>query len=286
MKHEHATAAAAGAATGASAVAAAGAAAAGAAPRAARRVAHRAAVIGHGPAAIETSDLLICMGDYFVDLFSPTPAPTCLIRFGSTYRAGGAASGGATAGAVSGAVRDNLVPRLRLFGNVQVGSSAGTVSVGDLTHYYDTVIVASDSTSAPDPAPFAGGGLVVVGNSREASATHQFLRAHTALPISRTPVVTDPAAAAAADRPGAIVTLLESRSIPFTTWTGWHRPAWAGAAADLGADSGSNPGTDSGVNRGSETGADPETGGSARSVVTARQWFSLVAVARAVPDTP
>lgn len=246
MKHEHAAVAA-------------------AAPRAARRAPHRVAVIGHGPAAIETSDLLICMGDYFVDLFSPTPAPTCLIRFGSTYRAGGAASG---------AGRDNLVPRLRLFGNVQVGSAAGAVSVGDLTHYYDSVIVASDSTSASDTAPFAGGGLVVVGNSRGAAATYHFLRSHTALPISRTPVVTDPAASAAADRPGAVVALLESRSIPFTTWTGWHRPAWAGSAANPGA------------NHGGGAAAGVEAGGSERSVVTARQWFSLVEVARAVPDTP
>lgn len=41
-----------------------------------RRAAHRVAVIGHGATAIETSDLLICMGDYFVDLFSKAPAPT------------------------------------------------------------------------------------------------------------------------------------------------------------------------------------------------------------------
>ena len=251
MKHEHAAAAAAVAA---------------AAPRAARRAPHRVAVIGHGPAAIETSDLLICMGDYFVDLFSPTPAPTCLIRFGSTYRA---------CAATAEAGRDNLVPRLRLFGNTQVGSDASTVSVGDLTHYYDTVIVASDSTSASDTAPFASGGLVVVGNSRGAAATYQFLRAHTALPLSRTPVVTEPAAAAAAaDRPGAIVALLESRSIPFTTWTGWHRPAWVGDAAN------------SGAQHGTGAGAGAEAGTAGSTVVTARQWFSLVTVARAVPDTP
>ena len=88
--------------------------------------AHHVAVIGHGPAAIETSDLLICMGDHFVDLFSSAPAPTCLIRFGSTHRA-------PTTGT-------NLVPRLRLFGNVQVGSAATAISVGELTRYYDTVI--------------------------------------------------------------------------------------------------------------------------------------------------
>lgn len=240
MKHEHA-------------VAAAGPAAA--APHAARHAAHRVAVIGHGPAAIETSDLLICMGDYFVDLFSPTPAPTCLIRFGSTHR------GGAT---TAEAGRDNLVPRLRLFGNVQVGSAASAVSVGDLTHYYDTVIVASDSTSGSDTAPSASSGLVVVGNSRGAAATYQFLRAHTALPTSRTPVVTEPAAAAA-DRPGAIVALLESRLIPFTTWTGWHRPAWADDVTHVGAHHGRGAGS---------------------TVVTARQWFSLLTVARAVPDTP
>lgn len=260
MKHEHAAAAAAGVAAGTAGPACPATAAA--APRAARRAAHRVAVIGHGPAAIETSDLLICMGDYFVDLFSPTPAPTCLIRFGTTHRAGAAACGGAA----SDAGRDNLVPRLRLFGNVQVGSGAGAVSVGELTHYYDTVIVASDASAGAAVAgaggAVAGAGLVVVGNSRGAAATYHFLRSHTALPISRTPVVTDPAASAAADRPGAVVALLESRSIPFTTWSGWHRPAWAGAVAGAGL------------------------GAASGSVVTAADWFSLVAVARAVPDTP
>ena len=236
MKHEHAAAAAFGPA---------------------RRAAHRVAVIGHGPAAIETSDLLICMGDHFVDLFSPTPAPTCLIRFGSTHRAGDATES------------DNLVPRLRLFGNVQVGSDAGAVTVGELTHYYDTVIVASDTAAG---SAGAEAGLVVVGNSREAAATYEFLRAHTALPLSRTPVVTEPAAAS--NRPGAVVALLESRRIPFTTWAGWHRPAWAGASSNADAP------------RSSRAVQSAGPGSAFGSVVTAADWFSLIAIARAVPDTP
>ena len=183
--------------------------------------AHRVAVIGHGPAAIETSDLLICMGDYFVDLFSQSPAPTCLIRFGSTERSEHDRS---------------LIPRLRLFGNLRVGAGKNSVSLGELTHYYDTVIVADDATDE----------LVVLGNGSGAAATYDFLRANTALPVSRTPVV---AAAGDADKPGAIVALLESRKLPFTTWTGWHRPARV-------------------------------------APVTAKQWSSLVSVACAVPDTP
>ena len=123
-----------------------------------RRAAHRVAVIGHGATAIETSDLLICMGDYFVDLFSKAPAPTCLIRFGSTHRAS-TGSGG------SG--RD-LVPRLRLFGNIRIGAGEDAVSIGELIHYYDTVIVADDAAAA-------GSGLVIVGNSPLASATYEFL---------------------------------------------------------------------------------------------------------------
>lgn len=199
-----------------------------AADPAAHRTAHRVAVIGHGPAATSTSDLLICMGDYFVDLFSPAPAPTCLIRFGSTHRAP--------------AEGTTLVPRLRLFGNVQVGPADTAVTVGELTHYYDTVVVAADTAS-----------LVIVGNSPEATATYEFLRAHSSLPLSRTPVVTLPAAA---DTPGAIVALLESRPIPFTTWTGWHRPAWASHAF------------------------------AADTVVTVAQWRTLIACGRAVPAVP
>ena len=92
----------------------------------------------------------------------------------------------------------------------------------------------------------ATGELVVLGNGSDAAATYAFLRANTALPVSRTPVV---AAAGDADTPGAIVALLESRKLPFTTWTGWHRPACV-------------------------------------APVTAKQWSSLVSVACAVPDTP
>lgn len=220
-----------------------------------RRAAHRVAVIGHGPAAIETSDLLICMGDYFVDLFSEAPAPTCLIRFGSTHRAGGARSDGRSTAA-------NLVPRLRLFGNVHVGSGNSAVSVGELTHYYDTVIVANESPSGkgtPDS------GLVVVGASPAATATFEFLRAHTSLPLSRTPVVTE---IAAADRPGAIIALLESRAIPFTTWQGWHRPAWAHPSSGTAA-----------------VQPKPEHH-AAESLVTVAQWRTLIAGGLAVPDVP
>lgn len=183
--------------------------------------AHRVAVIGHGPAAIETADLLICMGDYFVDLFSQSPAPTCLIRFGSTERT----------------TNDrNTVPRLRLFGNLRIGAGVNAVSLGDLTHYYDTVIIADETT----------GELVVLGHSDKAAATYDFLRTHTTLPASRTTVV---AAPSDADKPGAIIALLESRKLPFTTWTGWHRPA-------------------------------------DRSRVTAAEWSSLLTTAYAVPATP
>ncbi|WP_296149557.1 hypothetical protein [uncultured Corynebacterium sp.] len=195
-----------------------------------RRAAHRVAVIGHGAAAIETSDLLICIGDYFVDLFSKAPAPTCLIRFGSTHRAS-TGSGG------SG--RD-LVPRLRLFGNIRIGAGEDAVSIGELIHYYDTVIVADDAAAA-------GSSLVIVGNSPLASATYEFLRANTSLSVSRTPVV---AAPEKADQPGAIITLLEARKLPFTTWTGWHRPALASEA------------------------------------VTAKQWGTLVAKGLAIPAVP
>ncbi|MCZ9294818.1 hypothetical protein [Corynebacterium meitnerae] len=186
--------------------------------------AHRVAVIGHGPAAIETADLLICMGDYFVDLFSQSPAPTCLIRFGSTERT----------------TNDrNTVPRLRLFGNLRIGTGDDTVSLGDLTHYYDTVIIANETTDT-------AGELVVLGNSAKAAATYDFLRTHTALPASRTTVV---AAPSNADKPGAIIAFLESRKLPFTTWTGWHRPA-------------------------------------DRSRVTAAEWSCLLTMAHAVPATP
>lgn len=195
-----------------------------------RRAAHRVAVIGHGAAAIETSDLLICMGDHFVDLFSKAPAPTCLIRFGSTHRAS-TGSGGSD--------RD-LVPRLRLFGNIRIGAGEDAVSIGELIHYYDAVIVADDSADSPDS-------LVVLGNSRLATAAYEFLRANSALSVSRTPVVAEPEKA---DQPGAIVALLESRKLPFTTWTGWHRQA---------------------------TGVE---------AVTAEKWGTLIASGLAVPVVP
>ena len=196
----------------------------------ARRPSHRPPCRRHRPRPRSHLDLgpSHLHGRLFRRPLQPGPAPTCLIRFGSTHRAP--------------AEGTTLVPRLRLFGNVQVGSADTAVTVGELTHYYDTVVVATDTAS-----------LVIVGNSPEATATHEFLLAHSSLPLSRTPVVTLPAAA---DTPGAIVALLESRSIPFTTWTGWHRPAWASRSF------------------------------AADTVVTVARWRTLVACGRAVPAVP
>lgn len=206
----------------------------------------RVAVIGAGPAGVHASDLLICMPGrtYFVDLFDASPAPTSLIPFGAAHR---------------GARSPIDIPRLRLFGNVAVGSD---LTVGELTFYYDTVVVASDES------------LVVIGNSAEASAVYGAL-ASTAgdIPVSRTPVVVTPEVA---DQPGAIVALLESRGIPFTTWQGWHRPAWAGDA---------NPASIP-CNRTNYAAQTADFGAVTGAVVTAAQWTHLLSVARAVPDTP
>ncbi|MCQ4621571.1 hypothetical protein KBX19_10145 [Corynebacterium sp. CCUG 71335] len=203
----------------------------------------RVAVIGAGPTGIHASDLLICMPgrSYFVDLFDASPAPTSLIRFGSSHRS----------------ARSLIdVPRLRLFGNLTIGTD---VTVGELTHYYDTIVVASDSDAG---AGDTAGSVVVIGTSPGAAEVYDALSASAAdaaIALSRTPVVASPQVA---DQPGAIVALLESRSLPFTTWEGWHRPAWA----DVSAVSASGP--------------------SAPGVVTVAQWTTLLSAANAVPATP
>nr|VDG64214.1 NADPH-ferredoxin reductase fprA [Streptococcus thermophilus] len=209
----------------------------------------RVAVIGAGPTGVHASDLLICIPgrNYFVDLFDASPAPTSLIRFGSSHRS----------------ARSLIdVPRLRLFGNLTIGTD---VTVGELTHYYDTVVVASD------------GSLVVIGTSPGAAEVYDALAASAAdtglsdaeIAVSRTPVVVSPQVA---DQPGAIVALLESRGLPFTTWQGWHRPAWAknSAAKPQGLRS-----ADSSTPEPSEPG-----------VVTVAQWTTLLSAANAVPATP
>jgi len=203
----------------------------------------RVAVIGAGPTGIHASDLLICMPgrSYFVDLFDASPAPTSLIRFGSSHRS----------------ARSLIdVPRLRLFGNLTIGTD---VTVGELTHYYDTIVAASDSDAG---ASDTAGSVVVIGTSPGAAEVYGALSASAAdaaIAVSRTPVVASPQVA---DQPGAIVALLESRSLPFTTWEGWHRPAWA----DVSAVSASGP--------------------SAPGVVTVAQWTTLLSAANAVPATP
>lgn len=174
--------------------------------------AHRVAVVGAGAAGIHASDTLICMPEtsgrsFFVDLFDATPAPTGLIRFAAEHREAPSPLPTSDSPAPPAA----SVPRLQLFGNVRIGTD---ITVGDLTHYYDTVIVAGADDS-----------LTIVGTSAETASVYDILRASASSTgtIIRTPVVTE---ATPADRAGAIVALLESRSIPFTTWRGWHRPAW------------------------------------------------------------
>lgn len=181
--------------------------------------AHRVAVVGAGAAGIHASDTLICMPEtcglsFFVDLFDAAPAPTGLIRFAAEHRESPSYP---VSGAEITATPATSVPRLRLFGNVRIGTD---ITVGDLTHYYDTVIVARADDS-----------LTVVGTSAEATTVYEHLRASASptVTVSRTPVVTEPSPA---DQPGAIVALLESRAIPFTTWRGWHRPAWVNSEAD------------------------------------------------------
>ncbi|WKK60455.1 hypothetical protein QYQ98_05065 [Corynebacterium sp. P3-F1] len=216
--------------------------------------AHRVAVVGAGAAGIHASDTLICMPEtsgrsYFVDLFDAAPAPTGLIRFAAEHRE--APSPVISTGFDTGFETPPaaLVPRLRLFGNVRIGTD---ITVGDLTHYYDTVIVASG-------APLTGNSLThdsltIVGTSAEASAIYEHFRAASspAVTVSRTPVVTEPSPE---DQPGAIVVFLKSRAIPFTTWRGWHRPAW--------------------VNR--------ETAG---AVVSVDKWNAILAGGLAIPAVP
>ncbi|GAB3082409.1 hypothetical protein [Corynebacterium aquatimens] len=179
----------------------------------------RVAVVGAGPAGIHALDTLICMAghDYYVDLFDALPAPLGVIGFGSTYRV--AAD---TPGAVPSA------PRLRLFGNVTVGTD---ITVGELTTYYDTVIVAGqEAGEVPVQAPVQASGqgrggrkpIVIVGTNETSNEVLALLREDADLIVSRTPVVVKQANS---HTPGAIIRLLKNRSVPFTSWTGWHRPA-------------------------------------------------------------
>ena len=213
----------------------------------------RVAVIGAGPTGIHASDLLICMPgrSYFVDLFDASPAPTSLIRFGSSHRS----------------ARSLIdVPRLRLFGNLTIGTD---VTVGELTHYYDTIVVASNSDAG---AGDTAGSVVVIGTSPGAAEVYDALSASAsdaAIAVSRTPVVASPQVA---DQPGAIVALLESRSLPFTTWEGWHRPAWAKNSA-------AKP---QGLRSADSSAPEPSEPG----VVTVAQWTTLLSAANAVPATP
>lgn len=197
--------------------------------------AHRVAIVGAGPAGIHASDALICMpgATYFVDLFDAAPAPIGLIRFATEHRA---------------APDPSYVPRLRLFGNLAVGTD---ITIGELTHYYDTVIVAG-----PDNT------LTIVGTSDESTAVYTLLKGTDQVAVSRTPVVSEPSAA---DQPGAIVAFLEDRDLPFTTWTGWYRPAL-----------GTHPAAD----------ADSAKQPAGTHTVGVAQWSALLAVATAVPATP
>lgn len=158
--------------------------------------ARRVAVVGAGPAGIHALDALICMSeqDYYVDLFDAVPAPIGVIGFGSSHRLPAGAS--------------VATPRLRLFGNVRVGRD---ITVGELTGFYDTVVVAGEGES-----------LVVVGTNQVSSDVIALLRGASDLTVSRTPVVARPTDA---DKPGAIIRLLRRRSVPYTSWSGWHRPA-------------------------------------------------------------
>lgn len=220
--------------------------------------AHRVAVVGAGAAGIHASDALICMPaaahSYFVDLFDAAPAPTGLIRFAAEHRE--APGSFVDAFSTSPAA---FVPRLRLFGNVRVGTD---VTIGELTHYYDTVVVAD-----PD------GSLTVVGTSAEAGEVYGILCGSPSLAVSRTPVVTEPSAA---DQPGAIVALLESRAIPFTTWRGWHRPAWADRGAVGDAATPQNP-----RNYAAHSSAEAMGG-----IVSVDKWNAIVAGGLAVPAVP
>lgn len=221
--------------------------------------AHRVAVVGAGAAGIHASDALICMPEtsgrsYFVDLFDAAPAPTGLIRFAAEHRE----APGTFADAFS-ASPAAFVPRLRLFGNVRVGTD---VTIGELTHYYDTVVVAGPDAS-----------LTIVGTSAEAGEVYEILNATPSLAVGRTPVVTEPSAA---DQPGAIVALLESRAIPLTTWRGWHRPAWADRGAVGDAATPQNP-----RNYAAHSSAEAVGG-----IVSVDKWNAIVAGGLAVPAVP
>lgn len=171
--------------------------------------ARRVAVVGAGPAGIHALDALICMSDndYFVDLFDAVPAPIGLIPFGSTHRDANVSTGEQT-----------WAPRLRLFGNVTVGKD---ITVGELTTFYDTVIVAGDVV------PGRKQSLVVVGTNEVSTDVLALLREASDVVVSRTPVVATPYASG---QPSAIVRLLKKRSVPFTSWSGWHRPVRGGQA--------------------------------------------------------
>lgn len=226
--------------------------------------AHRVAVVGAGAAGIHASDALICMPEtgrsYFVDLFDAAPAPTGVIRFAEEHRE----APGVLADTFS-APPAAFVPRLRLFGNVRVGTD---VTIGELTHYYDTVVVAGPGAS-----------LTVVGTSAEAGEVHDYLRSTPSLAVSRTPVVTEPSAA---DQPGAIVALLESRAIPFTTWRGWHRPAWADRGAGLITPA---PQTRRDYAAHSSAAA-PGEAEAAGGIVSVDKWKAILAGGLAVPAVP
>lgn len=227
--------------------------------------AHRVAVVGAGAAGIHASDTLICMPaagrSYFVDLFDAAPAPIGVIRFAAEHReTPGAPSNTFSADAFS-APPAAFVPRLRLFGNVRVGAD---VTIGELTRYYDTVVVAGPDAS-----------LTVVGTSAEAGEVYGFLCGSPSLEVSRTLVVTEPSAA---DQPGAIVALLESRAIPFTTWRGWHRPAWT----DRDSSAPHNRG-----NHAAHSSADAGRGeDGAGGIVSVDKWNAILAGGLAVPAVP
>ncbi|WP_087117387.1 hypothetical protein [Corynebacterium urinipleomorphum] len=230
--------------------------------------AHRVAVVGAGAAGIHASDALICMPgtshSYFVDLFDAAPAPTGVIRFAAEHRE----APGSFVDAFS-ASPAAFVPRLRLFGNVRVGTD---VTIGELTHYYDTVVVAGTD-----------GSLTVVGTSAEAGEVYETLSATPSLAVGRTPVVTEPSAA---DQPGAIVALLESRAIPFTTWRGWHRPAWADRSTvrstARSAAATQNPRNYAAHSSAEVPGEAWEDGG----IVSVDKWNAIVAGGLAVPAVP
>lgn len=231
--------------------------------------AHRVAVVGAGAAGIHAADALICMPatsrSYFVDLFDAAPAPTGVIRFAEEHREAPGALSSAFSADVFTASPAAFVPRLRLFGNVRVGTD---VTIGELTHYYDTVVVAGPDAS-----------LTIVGTSAEAGEVYTTLSGSPSLAVSRTPVVTEPSAA---DQPGAIVALLESRAIPFTTWRGWHRPAWADRGVGLIASAQQNR-RDYAARSSAAVAGEAEAAG---GIVSVDKWKAILAGGLAVPAVP